>query len=504
MHNISDILAEDFVMNEIKKLGNEGFLEYDGLYRDPKNEKGLILAMETGKVNLKNLLNLTNPKLEENEIFYILDSLINNLCVLQQNGIVNRDIKPENIILIEKSNGDYIFKLADFGCSCILEKKENYFISIDELFAFSRYFAAPEVLEIANDIYAAPYYDPFKSDVYSLAISVLDMFNSNLNEFASLKFKCVDLKNILMEMLEIDPKKRISFFDLRKKITAIRRNYKIDNKFFQNKVKMMIKEWDKFKQEEEEKLSLADFLDINLIGFQGYYEIRRLRIAEEKFINKIEKKIEQLIIQKVVGNLGDTDLLTETVIKITEFYLRYFFLIMLTKNFYRQNASEIDYSDEVDLVEKIDKKLELFLNFLTENYGLNPYFEEKLINLTIQISNFALQKGYTDLNNKYSQWNINKYMELPNKNPEEIGQIYKKYAYAHLANQNFEMARNFADLSFNQFKIIQKDANQYFNIDDFKQNLLKESEKKIKTEQQIESSEKHPEKMKERLIMVKF
>ena len=73
---------------------------------------------------------------------YILNQIISAVYYLHSNGIVHRDVKPENI-LISNSNRDLLnIKLIDFGSCNYIKKNENFTLKVG-----SPYYIAPEVLK---------------------------------------------------------------------------------------------------------------------------------------------------------------------------------------------------------------------------------------------------------------------------------------------------------------------------------------------------------------------
>lgn len=65
-----------------------------------------------------------NFKLGEKEVITIIKQLLGAIYYLQEYGITHRDLKPENI-LVKKENGQYMFKIADFGLSKIILPEEK-------------------------------------------------------------------------------------------------------------------------------------------------------------------------------------------------------------------------------------------------------------------------------------------------------------------------------------------------------------------------------------------
>ena len=101
-----------------------------------------------------------------------------SLAILQENCIVNRDIKPENIILVEdiKNPGQFLYKISDFGVGYEMKMGED-FISTETLVGFTKDFAAPELTTLLEKKY-----NPYVADVYSLGVVILKMINCKLGK----------------------------------------------------------------------------------------------------------------------------------------------------------------------------------------------------------------------------------------------------------------------------------------------------------------------------------
>jgi serine/threonine protein kinase/formylglycine-generating enzyme required for sulfatase activity len=65
--------------------------------------------------NLKQLLN--HKKLQLEEKFSLVNSLLQGITFLHKNGIIHRDIKPSNILISIDTRSQYVPKIADFGLS---------------------------------------------------------------------------------------------------------------------------------------------------------------------------------------------------------------------------------------------------------------------------------------------------------------------------------------------------------------------------------------------------
>ena len=103
--------------------------------------------MEYGNVPLSKILEAKKIYTSE-ELAFVMQSLVESFKILQDNGISHGDIKPHNIILV-KNHDSYDYKPSDFGEAYIFpEDSKKRVLSINELRGFTKYFAAPEILEI--------------------------------------------------------------------------------------------------------------------------------------------------------------------------------------------------------------------------------------------------------------------------------------------------------------------------------------------------------------------
>jgi serine/threonine protein kinase len=165
--------------------------------------------------------------LSEDQVQFILASVVLMLKHLKVHRVAHRDIKPENLVFDEKGN----LKLVDFG----LAKKFN----VEEILRTttccgSPQYAAPElVLKESDGDYAA-----FPVDVWSLGITIycsssgylpfsgatfIDLAQSVTGKQASYSFSCfqgkpesfpVRVKECLQGMLEKNPNTRLTVEDV--------------------------------------------------------------------------------------------------------------------------------------------------------------------------------------------------------------------------------------------------------------------------------------------------
>ena len=236
LHALEQIMLEDDLLRRLEAIRlneerfDEYFLKYDGVFKDPKNQDGLILKMESGCANLENLIE-AGKSYSCGELCYVLRKIVEAFAVLEEHGIANRDVKGRNIILVEdnRNEGRFFYKVADFGIGCQTSKKSSI-IPFSSLSGITKKFAAPEVLQMAKkeEQQEICYYNPFLADTYSLGLLALRMINKNWtreNVSNGLLKNRSEMRGyerlipILEGMLEEEPNLRWDFKTIRKYYT---------------------------------------------------------------------------------------------------------------------------------------------------------------------------------------------------------------------------------------------------------------------------------------------
>ena len=167
----------------------------------------------------------------EKEILNIMFQLIKTLSLLQQHHITHRDIKLQNILLVNKK-----YKICDFGESRKLSQKGT----IVQPVRGSELYMSPILFSGLNEKLLQVKHNTYKSDVFSLGMCILyavtltedslcdirELNNMNdirkiLENYLNKKYSSV-LIEILLFMLENDEKKRPDFIQLEKIISKLK------------------------------------------------------------------------------------------------------------------------------------------------------------------------------------------------------------------------------------------------------------------------------------------
>ena len=191
-----------------------------------------VLILELLEIDLHSEINhrkhIDSPY-SDAEIIEFLRQMTSALTYMQENGVSHRDIKPQNIFL---SGGT--FKLGDFGSASRFDAIDPKAGSL----AGSPFFLSPELKRVLlsgrRGEQACADIDPFKSDVYSLGVTVLflallgaptrlmnlDRLREATEEVLLEVGVSGSLKDIVRRMLAIEPANRIDFRELSRLIES--------------------------------------------------------------------------------------------------------------------------------------------------------------------------------------------------------------------------------------------------------------------------------------------
>ena len=206
------IKNEIFILNQ---LDNENVMK---LYDVIETNRYLYLIMEyiNGISLLEFIQKQKNHRIEENickDLFY---QIVKGILYCQNENICHRDIKLENILIVNNK----IIKIIDFGFAIKCDRNEY-----QEFFCGTVYYMPPEIVNKQK-------YIPFYSDIWSLGVLLYAMIFGDFPFRANKQDKLFELitegdlifpddievsdkvKNLLSKIIVIKPSKRISLEEI--------------------------------------------------------------------------------------------------------------------------------------------------------------------------------------------------------------------------------------------------------------------------------------------------
>ena len=280
MHDFKVEFDEGYVANQtqiklmlikanliLMRMNHSAFLTYK-FYRDGKK---FISIQEMGLGAMNDVLKIRKKAYSEKEIAYILGYLIDGCAIAQENGFAHRDIKPGNILFLQLKNGVPSYKFIDFEKGIIMNENQSI-VSCSSIKGLTRSHAAPEILEILDDELDddASLYNPFKADVFSMGIVILEMMGCLITTIKTLRNQNFEKFNPYMEldypkllpvvrkMLEINPEERLEFKEISKLLSEIPKSPPDENeidvmKILKEKRKKQTEEYEKSKNKQSEE-----------------------------------------------------------------------------------------------------------------------------------------------------------------------------------------------------------------------------------------------------------
>lgn len=152
------------------------------------------------------------------------------LSDVHNNGLLHRDIKPDNMLLRTDMQGNWMLKLGDPGLACFPARHVFDYGATTTVKGTEAYIA-PELYNYGAEYTAA-------ADTFSLGISIVEMLTGNrplagakIQEFSS------DLNSLLSRMVSSNPQERPKMSDVKKLILY---NYQVEVQKSQNRVEVGI------------------------------------------------------------------------------------------------------------------------------------------------------------------------------------------------------------------------------------------------------------------------
>ena len=220
------------IQNFIKKTQSSGIINIYGnliLKNNMNLEYQYYELMEKAErdwdqeINVRSKYNLFY---KESELLNIMNQLISTLVLMQKNHITHRDIKPQNILVI---NGKY--KLCDLGEIRVLKRNGL----IVQRIRGSELYMSPILFQGLHSNLTQVKHNTYKSDAFSLGMcffyassltyngvdSIREL--TDMNKIKEILFKFLNKRYsekyilLILLMLEIDEEKRPDFIELQKK-----------------------------------------------------------------------------------------------------------------------------------------------------------------------------------------------------------------------------------------------------------------------------------------------
>ena len=176
------------------------------------------------EINVRSQYNLFY---KESELLNIMKQITSTLVAMQKSHITHRDIKPQNILII---NGKY--KLCDFGEIRVLKRNGL----IVQRVRGSELYMSPILFKGLHSNSNQVKHNTYKSDVFSLGMCFFYAasltYNSvdsirelnNMNQIRAILFKYLEKKYsekfilLILSMLEVNEENRPDFIELEKKL----------------------------------------------------------------------------------------------------------------------------------------------------------------------------------------------------------------------------------------------------------------------------------------------
>mgnify|MGYP002626745486 FL=1 len=213
---ITSIEDKERISREIKIMKKINHFNITKLYTIIETKYIIYLIQEYVQGKELNDYLYTKGKLSEQEACKFFHQIISGLSYLHHIGIAHRDFKPENILL---TNDNKILKIIDFGLGNMYKKGQ-----LLKTGCGSPCYIPPEMIKEEG-------YNAEKSDIWSAGIILYLMLCGHLpfyeednqlmydkiikGDYNVSNFLSEEAKDIIKKILEVDPKKRLSFEEIK-------------------------------------------------------------------------------------------------------------------------------------------------------------------------------------------------------------------------------------------------------------------------------------------------
>ncbi len=220
----------DLVFNLVKQTNIEGVIKVYGAQCIKINsaEFHFYVLMELAETDWEKEIKKRKVKKKfytEGELFDILKQLTKTFALLQRNNITHRDIKPQNVLVVNKT-----YKVCDFGEAKVTEGNDV----IRQTIKGTELYMSPILFRALNKRQVHIIHNTFKSDVFSLGMCIflaatltfqslydirelkdMQMIKNILVKYLIAKYS-YDFVHILVKLLEVSEELRPDFIELEK------------------------------------------------------------------------------------------------------------------------------------------------------------------------------------------------------------------------------------------------------------------------------------------------
>ena len=218
----------NILINFIKKTSCRNVIKvYGTLYEKIEDTYKCFVLMELAQTDWEVEIKYRSKHhlfYTESELMNIIKQLVKCYSLLQKCNITHRDVKPQNILILND-----LFKICDFGEAMITHGKNGF---IHQPIRGSELYMSPILFDALNNHKRDVIHNTYKSDVFSLGMCIFfaaTLTFQSLYDIREIKNMEVienilgnylyqhysgDIVDILVKMLQLDEKKRPDFIQL--------------------------------------------------------------------------------------------------------------------------------------------------------------------------------------------------------------------------------------------------------------------------------------------------
>ena len=222
----------NILINFIKKTNCRNVVKvYGTLYEKIEENYKCFVLMELAQTDWEVEIKYRSKNqlfYSENELINIIKQLVQCYALLQKCNITHRDVKPQNILIINN-----LYKICDFGEAMITHGKNGF---IHQPIRGSELYMSPILFDALNSHKRDIIHNTYKSDVFSLGMCIFfaaTLTFQSLYDIREIKNMEVignvlgnylyphyseDIVDILYKMLQVEEKKRPDFIQLERMI----------------------------------------------------------------------------------------------------------------------------------------------------------------------------------------------------------------------------------------------------------------------------------------------